>query len=118
MNNYLIKSFLLLVVFCSATAIHSYDFSAKNSDGVIIYYNIINETDKTCEVTCVKIISSWTSSTISTDYVGDVNIPSKVIGYNVTKIGHNAFNFCKNLTSVTIPNSVTSIGISAFRSCI
>ena len=35
----------------------------------------------------------------------------------VTKIGNRAFYYCSDLTSVTIPNSVTEIGESAFDSC-
>ena len=41
-----------------------------------------------------------------------VSIPN-----SVTSIGNYAFDCCINLTSVTIPNSVTSIGISAFYWC-
>ena len=41
-----------------------------------------------------------------------VSIPN-----SVTSIGYNAFYNCINLTSVTIPNSVTSIGNSAFYWC-
>ena len=36
---------------------------------------------------------------------------------SVTSIGSNAFYNCTDLTSVTIPNSVTSIGTSAFNGC-
>lgn len=43
---------------------------------------------------------------------GEFEIPS-----SVTKIRNNAFDGCKNLTSITIPSSVTSIGSSAFGSC-
>ena len=35
----------------------------------------------------------------------------------MTSIGYEAFYNCKNLTSVTIPNSVTSIGSGAFAGC-
>jgi hypothetical protein len=36
---------------------------------------------------------------------------------SVTSIGDSAFDDCTSLTSVTIPNSVTIIGSSAFRGC-
>lgn len=41
---------------------------------------------------------------------GDVTIPGTINGYRVTAIGDNAFYLRTNLTSVTIPASVTSIG--------
>ena len=40
-------------------------------------------------------------------------IKSIVIESGVTSIGNSAFMGCRNLTSVTIPNSVTSIGLVA-----
>ena len=47
-----------------------------------------------------------------------VTIPTNINGLTVTTIGEYAFNDLTNLTSVTIPDSVTSIGSSAFRACI
>ena len=41
-----------------------------------------------------------------------INIPD-----SVTSIGVSAFDGCESLTSINIPDSVTSIGNSAFRSC-
>jgi len=40
-----------------------------------------------------------------------------IIEENVTSIGNYAFFLCSSLTSITIPNSVTSIGGSAFNAC-
>ena len=40
-----------------------------------------------------------------------------VIPNSVTSIGSSAFSSCSSLTSVTIPDSVTSIGERAFRDC-
>ena len=39
------------------------------------------------------------------------------ISESVTSIGDSAFTECIGLTSVTIPNSVTSIGYEAFYGC-
>lgn len=69
----------------------------------------------------------------------DVTIPSRYKGKPVTMIGHaaffnsavtsvtipdsvtsiddNAFGFCSQLTNISIPNSVTYIGFSAFAHC-
>ena len=44
-------------------------------------------------------------------------LKSLTISNSVTSIGDNAFASCSGLTSITIPESVTSIGYSAFSGC-
>ncbi len=47
---------------------------------------------------------------------GDITIPSELGGCPVTSIGYEAFYNC-GFKSITIPNSITSIGIRAFEYC-
>ena len=59
-----------------------------------------------------------------TDYTGtaaEVYVPATHEGLPVTTIRHygdgDAFAYCKQLTSVTLPDSITSIGGGAFLAC-
>ncbi len=96
------------LLLCVSSLSWAYDFEV---DG--IYYNINSDVDgrKTVSVT----------SNGSNSYSEDVIIPSSVTNgtsiYIVTSIGNLAFFNCKGLTSVTIPNSVTSIGSGGFANC-
>ena len=95
----------IVMVLCVALPTLAHDFEV---DG--IYYNYLDKTAKTVEVTYG-----------SSRYTGTVIIPSSITyngtTYSVTTIDSEAFSFCRGLTSVTIPNSVTKIGQSAFSSC-
>ena len=52
---------------------------------------------------------------LSDEYLTDLVIPEKIEGLPVTAIKENAFNGCSQITSITVPNSVTSIGNGAFK---
>ena len=89
---------MLIVTFPSL----AYDFEVNN-----IYYNILDKTSKTVEVTDGD-----------NEYSGSITIPPSAshngISYSVTSIDNWAFSECTGLTAITIPNSVTSIGYWAF----
>jgi hypothetical protein len=71
-----------------------------------IYYNLSN---KTAKVT----YRGNDEFEYSNEYSGSVTIPVAITYnsevYSVTSIGSSAFRYCSGLTSVTIPNSVTSM---------
>ena len=48
---------------------------------------------------------------------GEITIPTTLGGYPVIAIGKDAFARCNKLTSVTIPEGITSIGDGAFQYC-
>ena len=50
-------------------------------------------------------------------FEGCTGLTSVTIGNSVTSIGDRAFSGCTGLTSVTISDSLTSIGDSAFKGC-
>ena len=88
----------------------------------------INEDGKTCTVTgqgaCFdteieipKRIGGYEVTAISGFTGFNPNIKSVTIPNSVTSIGYRAFNGCESLASVTIPSSVTSIGGFAFDGC-
>ena len=61
-------------------------------------------------------VNADNASVTITDYpetaTGAIEIPATIDGRSVTSIGDYAFAYCKSLTSVTIPDSVTSIGMA------
>ena len=61
--------------------------------------------------------TSYVVSGIGSCLDSDIIIPANYKGKPVTSIGEYAFRGCSGLTSITIPNSVTSIGGGAFSDC-
>ena len=54
---------------------------------------------------------------VPANYLAYSKLTSVTIPENITSIGRCAFSGCEELTSITIPNSVTSIGSAAFEHC-
>ncbi len=106
---YLILS--LTVTMLSAFSVSAHDFEV---DG--FYYNILDSSAKTVEVTYKG--SSYSSYN---EYSGEVTIPKTVIysgaEYSVSSIGEYAFYGNTEVAKVTIPKSLLSIKNYAFNAC-
>ena len=107
---------LFLVLMMMPLVASEHDIEVQNGDGVTIYYNYTNDGTE-LEVTFRGEIYD----TYSNEYTGNVVIPEEVTYMNknhkVTSIGCNAFSYCFDLISVTIPNSVKIIDELAFLWC-
>ena len=49
--------------------------------------------------------------------IGDIEIPSAINGRKIVAISSSAFSACTELSGITIPESVTNIGLKAFNDC-
>lgn len=71
-------------------------------------YEVLDSSQKTCEVVDIEA------------FCNSINVPSSVqyngTTYSVVRIGDDAFHW-RSLRSITLPNSITSIGSSAFGDC-
>ena len=109
MKKKLIFWFVLLFYIMSSTRIFAYDVEVGG-----IYYNL-NTSDMTAEVT--NKISYYDAD----KYSGTISIPSSITyggkNYIVTSIGPSSFSGCRELTSISLPNSIKVIGNSAFNQC-
>ena len=97
----------------SATHGVVYDISADGTYAEVIGY--------TGAATKVKIASEYQGLPVKNIYneafCNNGTITSVIIPDTVTSIGDSAFASCSSLTSVVIPDSVTSIGYKAFSYC-
>ena len=101
-----------------------YNIFEQSKIAEVTYQHYNNGTNYSA-VTNVIIPSAveYNSETYEVHWIGDSafyrcsSLTSVEIPNSVTSIGEYAFRDCTGLTSVTIPNSVTSIGEGAFHKC-
>ena len=120
----LLSLFILMHLPMLVSANDGDTFSAETKEGVLLKYTVISESEKTCMVgfqyewpvptsySSASRVSKAPNSQIS----GDITIPEEASGYRVVRIEDYAFNQAA-ITSVYIPNSVETIGSSAFTGC-
>ena len=109
---------VLAVLFSCFQYAVSHDVEVKNDDGTSIWYNIYYELLTPKAVVTFKG-NNYTS--YKGEYSGEIVIPEYInyqgIKTEVVGIGLNAFRECYDLTSVSIPESVSYILDNAFWSC-
>ncbi|MDD6489638.1 MAG: leucine-rich repeat domain-containing protein [Clostridia bacterium] len=86
------------------------------STGVNLSQNV-NAVEQASPASDFHYVSNSDGGITITGYKGrdtDIVIPSEIDGKKVISIGDGAFGFCKSLISITIPDSIKSIGKDAF----
>lgn len=104
----------LLLLFLAALTTLPLSAFTYTHEGYSLIYNVIDDDARTCEV--VGPLNNW-----SDPIAGDLVIPTSAkygaVSYEVVSIGENSFYNCSKLTSVDIPNTVTTIKSNAFFGC-
>ena len=99
---------------CSSLTYNTYDnalYLGNASNPYMVLVDTTSTTITTCE------IHPYTKLIHPDAFSGCTSLTSVTIPDSVTSIGDSAFSGCSSLTSVTIPDSVTSIGSYAFEYC-
>ena len=97
-------------------------FRAKTDEGVTVRYQITDEEAKTCRPFHILEIGEhgvgvYSSQATSTSTTGTLTILDIVNGYTVTEIGPRAFEHCKLLTAITLPETLKTIADYSFTDC-
>ena len=101
--------------FKSCSGLTSVEFNAANCS---IPDDVDGNTDPFTSCSNITSFTIGNNVTVIPDYLcSGTAITSIIIPNSVTSIGYEAFYYCDNLTSVTIGNSVTTIGEGAFSYC-
>ena len=102
------KKFLFLIItLVATTSLWAYDFKQG-----YLYYNIIDEDMSYVEV------ETMSKRNEDYDYITNISVPAtvKMYGktYTVVSIGDGAFRNFLNLRTITLPSTITHVGVGAF----
>ena len=92
-----------------------YNNESNWDNGVLYISNCLMDAPN--DISGTYTINEGTRLIARSAFSGCTSLTSITIPNSVTSIGDNAFYGCSSLTSITIPNSVTSIGSNAFYGC-
>lgn len=119
-------SLLLILMLLPALPLSARDFK-YTYEGHTITYTVISEAAKTCKTKDGTYITNGygpgftPSHTAGNSVSGVLILPEHPMDgdteFTLIELGAHAFYACRNLTSVTIPNSIKSISKYAFASC-
>ena len=85
--------------------------------GYIFGASYYNDNDDYVPSSLKSVTITGGSEIVHDAFSGCTSLTSITIPNSVTSIGYDAFSGCTSLTSITIPDSVTSIGGRAFDGC-
>ncbi len=92
-----------------------FGFSVADGKATLVVYN--EELAESTDVVIPETYHKFPVAAIADNAFNGRNITSVTIPYGVTSIGDRAFQDCTSLASVNIPDSVTSMGDSVFYNC-
>ena len=109
------KKFLLFYAtwMVAASVAHAYvgeTFTSLTEEGVEMTFVVTDEEGKTCQVG----VGDGVAPCVSKSTRGCVTVPQSACGYRVTALAGFAFYMCEGVTSVILPEGITSIGSEAF----
>lgn len=92
-------------------------FIATTDEGIRMRFKIFDENAQTCQVGSFDENTNYPIIAIDQYTEGSVTIPATANGYQVTTICKGAFYECYYMNALSIPASVESIGVCAFKGC-
>lgn len=106
------KGIIVIAMLLAAVAARAFDFRVAAATGQQVYYSLLNST------TVAVVNPGWNSYTPPTGFLA---LPATVehdgITYQVKAIDAQAYRGCDELTGISVPEGVTSIGRMAFAFC-